>query len=83
VDGEIGVPQGAVDVRRFFTGTTLQEDVEILDRYGVDYILVRKGSALNTQFSELPGFEALETTGERYDLYRVDREELPPATVNS
>lgn len=83
VPGEIQIPQGAVDVQRFFSGATLQEGLMILDRYDVDYVLVRKGSALNAQLSTLPGFERLETAGRRYDLYHVDRSELLSPTTSS
>jgi uncharacterized membrane protein len=83
VPGEIEVPQGALDVRRFFSGTTLRESVEILDRYGVDYVLLRKGSARNTQLSDTPGFVAIDTPGQRYSFYKVDRRKLPSPTANS
>jgi hypothetical protein len=83
VPGTIEVPQGALDVRRFFSGPTFRESVEILDRYGVDYVLLRKGSALNTQLSTLSGFVAMETSSQRYSVYRVDRGELSSPTADS
>lgn len=83
VAGEIEVPQGALDVRRFFTGPTPQETVEILDRYGVDYVLLRKGSPRNTQLAETPGFNVIETPSRRYALYEVDRRRISAPAMRS
>ncbi|HSL01105.1 MAG TPA: DUF6077 domain-containing protein [Rubrobacteraceae bacterium] len=76
VAGEIEVPQGALDVRRFFSGPTPRESGEILRRYGVDYILLRKGSARNAELAETPGVTAVETPSERYALYEIDHRKI-------
>jgi uncharacterized membrane protein len=75
--GQIEVPQGSLDVREFFSGTTLQKGVEILRRNNVDYVMVANDSRLTGALESLQGFEPVETPSERYDLYSVDLEELP------
>jgi uncharacterized membrane protein len=72
VPGQIEVPQGSLDVREFFSGTTLQKGVEILRRNNVDYVMVAKDSQLTGSLERLAGFTPVETPSERYDLYAVD-----------
>ena len=74
--GQIEVPQGSLDVREFFSGTTLQERVEILRRNNVDYVMVAKDSHLTAALDRLSGFTPVETPSERYDLYAVDVHKL-------
>ena len=82
---EIKVPQGAKDVRAFFSGPNLEEGIPILRRHEVDYVLIRKtfppGGKLIPPFGGrlegVPGFTAVDVPGERYVLYKVNREKLP------
>ncbi len=77
VPGEIEVPRGALDVRRFFSGPGLAEAIEILRRHEVDYVLVPRGTDSEALVASLPGTTAVETPGERYSLYAVERRNLP------
>jgi hypothetical protein len=70
--GRIEVPQGSLDVREFFRGTTLQRRVEILRRNEVDYVMVESDSRLARVLESLPGFERVDEPSERYDVYQVD-----------
>jgi biotin synthase-related radical SAM superfamily protein len=63
-------------VREFFSGTTLQQGVEILRRNNVDYVMVAKDSQLTGSLERLSGFTPVETSSERYDLYAVDLQEV-------
>jgi len=74
--GQIEVPQGSLDVRAFFNGTTVQKGTEILRRNHVDYVMIPKDSPLRGALDRLPGFEPVETPSERYDLYSVDLRKL-------
>jgi hypothetical protein len=76
VPGQIDVPQGSLDVREFFSGTTLERSVEILRRNNVDYVMVAKDSQLTGSLERLSGFTPVETPSERYDLYAVDLQEV-------
>jgi hypothetical protein len=75
--GQIEVPQGSLDVQAFFSGTTLQEGVEILRRNNVDYVMVTNDSQLTGALDRLSGFTPVETPSERYALYAVDLQKLP------
>jgi hypothetical protein len=70
--GRVEVPQGSLDVREFFRGTTLDRAVEILRRDNVDYVMVESGSQLAREIDLLPGFEPVSEPSERYDIYAVD-----------
>lgn len=70
--GEIQVPQGALDVRDFYAGTTLEKGVRILRRHKVDYVLVFAGSGLDDALNRLTGFKPVAVPSERYSLYSVD-----------
>jgi hypothetical protein len=74
--GQIDVPEGALDVQRFFSGSTLAEKVSILRRYEVDYVMLPADSPLDGSLDRQPGFTAIDTPSERYSLYAVDRNEL-------
>jgi len=74
--GEIEVPQGALDVRKFFCMSTLREKIEILRRYEVDYVMVRAGSRLERTLERQPGVTAIDDPGGRYSLYAVNRQRL-------
>jgi len=84
-EAEITVPQGAKDVRTFFSEPWPREALGILRRHGVDYVLLRKtfppGGRLNPPFGgqlgQIPGFTPVEVPGNRYVLYKVNRERLP------
>ena len=76
VPGQIEVPQGALDVRRFFSGPPLEEGTQILRRHEVDYVLLHANRSLGEQLENLPGITAIETPGERYSLYAVDHQKL-------
>lgn len=75
VPGEIEVPRGALDVRRFFSGPEPAEAVEILRRYEADYVLAPRGTETNARVASLPGISTIQTPGNRYELYAVDREQ--------
>ncbi|HET7273450.1 MAG TPA: hypothetical protein VFI90_20445, partial [Rubrobacter sp.] len=77
VPGRIEVPQGSLDVRDFFRGTTQQKAMEILRRNEVDYVMIPKDSPLRGALDRLPGFEPVDEPSDRYDLYSVDRRKLP------
>jgi hypothetical protein len=75
--GEIEVPQSMRDVREFFSGRlTVGEAIRMLQRYEVDYVLVPTSSPLNAPLKRLSGIAVVDTPGERYSLYSVDRNEL-------
>ncbi len=74
VPGRIDPPRGALDVNRFFFGTTVTEAADTLRRYEADYVMLHASTPLDDQ---LPGLTPLDTPGERYSIYRVDRAELP------
>ena len=69
---EITVPQGALDVQRFFAGTTVEESIEIIRRQKADYLMVYADTPLDGQLGTLPGFVPVEAPGDRYSLYEVD-----------
>jgi hypothetical protein len=70
------VPQGALDVHNFFSRSTLEEKLRIIQRHEVDYVMVPSGSPLNGPLKSQPGFTAIDTPGERYTLYAVNRSKL-------
>lgn len=74
--GQIDVPQGALDVRSFFSRSTPEKKVRILQRHEVDYVMVRADSPLNRTLTSQPGFTAIDAPGARYTLYMVDRGKL-------
>jgi uncharacterized membrane protein len=74
--GQIEVPQGALDVRSFFSRSTLKEKVRILRRHDVNYVMVRADLPLNETLKRQAGVSAIDTPGERYNLYAVDRGKL-------
>ena len=77
VPGRVEVPRNALDVNRFFSGQlTVQEGVQMLRSYEVDYVLVPADSPINTTLENLPGMTAEDIPGERYKLYAVDRRAL-------
>jgi hypothetical protein len=76
VPGQIEVPQGALDVRKFFSRSTLEEKIRIIQRYEVDYVMVPADSSLNGTLKSQLGFTAIDTPGGRYSLYTVNRSKL-------
>jgi hypothetical protein len=75
--GQIEVPQGSLDVRDFYDGTTLERGMDILRRNQVNYVMVKKDTPLADSLDRLPGFTIVDTRSTRYDLYAVDPEKLP------
>ncbi len=75
VPGQIEVPQGSIDVQKFFNGTDLQTGIEILRRYEVDYVMVPAGSQLGRTLETMLGFERVREPSPRQDLYAVDLKE--------
>ncbi|CAN5529972.1 hypothetical protein BH24ACT22_BH24ACT22_09010 [soil metagenome] len=62
------------------------EDQKFLRREEIDYVLLSSSSPLNAQVQHLPGFTALDSPGDRYRLYNVDRNalaETPAVTANT
>ena len=76
VPGQIEVPQGAVDVQRFFSGTTIETGAEILRRNKVDYVMVETNSSLDGALDRLTGFRPTREPSDRYDLYEVDPQKV-------
>ena len=76
VPGQIEAPQRALDVREFFHRSTLEEKIRIIERYKVDYVMVRADSPIDGTLKRQPGFTAIDTPGERYSLYAVNRQRL-------
>ncbi len=73
---EIAVPQGALDVRAFYSGASPEERREILRRHEVDYALVPAGSALAQDLERAPDLARLEVPGKRFALFEVDQTKL-------
>lgn len=76
VPGQIEVPRGARDVRKFFSRTTLEEGVRILRRHQADYLMVRASSPLDRTIDRLSGFAPMQESSKRYDVYEVDLRKL-------
>jgi hypothetical protein len=74
--GQIKVPQGSLDVQKFFHGTDLRTGIEILRRHEVDYVMVEADSKLDAGLNNLSGFEPVREPSPRYDLYAVKLESL-------
>jgi hypothetical protein len=74
--GQIEVPQGSLDVQKFFHGTDLRTGIEILRRHEVDYVMVPAGSRLGRFVDGLPGAEPVAEPSKRYDLYSVNLRKL-------
>jgi hypothetical protein len=70
----IEVPQGTLDVRSFFYGSTPEEKVRIIGRYDADYVMVRTGSPLNETFRSRSGFATVYASAGGYSLYAVNRD---------
>jgi hypothetical protein len=77
ISGRIEIPQSFVDVSRFFNGQlTVQQGIQTLRDYEVDYILVPAEHPINGSLERLSGITAKNVPGEKYKLYAVDRDEL-------
>ena len=74
--GKIEVPQGTLDVQKFFNGTDDQTGIEILRRHEVDYVMVPAASQLGRSLDGLPGIEPVTEPSVRYDLYSVNLRKL-------
>jgi hypothetical protein len=75
--GQIEVPRSAYDVREFYSGQlTADEAIRMLRRYEVDYVLIRTDSPLNGTLERLPELSPVDTPGETYTMYEVDRNRL-------
>jgi hypothetical protein len=75
VPGKIDVPQGALDVYTFFHRSTLNKKIGIIQSYKVDYVMTRAGY-LNGPLTNQPGLTVIDTPGESYTLYAVNRSKL-------
>ncbi len=76
-DGEVSVPQGALDVQTFFSRPTSGEVIRILRRHDVDYVLVPRGKPrLSKLLVRLPGVVATYSPKQGYHLYVVDHRRL-------
>lgn len=79
-DGE--VPQNVADVRTFFGSPAVDEEmIEILQHYGVHYVLLPANSPLNGQLDHLPAFTPMDNPGERYRVYEVEWSKLAVTPV--
>ena len=82
---EADSPQGRGVVERFFDSPLItRQKIGVLESRGVDYILLPVNSPLNPALGGLPGITALDNPGNRYNLFRVDRDELsvkPPTAT--
>lgn len=76
---DLYLPRGALDVRSFFSHSTLEEKVRIIQRSEVDYVMVPADSSLDGSLKSQPGFAAMDTpvdAVERYNVYAVNRYRL-------
>lgn len=77
VSGEvIEVPQGSLDMRKFYRSATPEERVEILRRYKVDYLLINRANPLSEELRGASGFSRIETPSDHYVFIAVDRDML-------
>ena len=69
----------------FFGGISLSEqDVQTLLVHEVDYVLLSTNSPINAPLVYLPGVVELDNPGNRYRVYRVNRDELAAtAAINA
>jgi hypothetical protein len=74
--GRVEVPQGVSDVRIFFHAPTEEEMVSILRRHDVDYVMVHRRSRLDERLANRPFVLAMNSPGQTYALYAVDRAKL-------
>jgi len=74
--GRIEVPQGSLDVQKFFHGTDFRTRIDILRRHEVDYVMVPAGSQLGRSLNQRIGFERVAEPSPRHDLYAVDLQSL-------
>ena len=71
--------EGGQDQETFYGAPTLgPDDLEILQRRKVNYILVPLNSSLNVQLEHLPGFTRIDNPGDRYRAYAVEESALEP-----
>ncbi|MGB3635856.1 MAG: hypothetical protein WA982_17600, partial [Rubrobacteraceae bacterium] len=73
---EIQVPQRSLDMRAFYRTATPEGRREILRRYNVDYVLISKANSLTPSLEVMPGLSRLDTPGDHYVLFAVDRARL-------
>ena len=74
--GRVEVPQGSLDVQKFFHGTDFRTRVDILRRHEVDYVMVPASSQLGRSLDQRIGFERVAEPSPRHDLYAVDLQSL-------
>ena len=63
-------------MRQFFSGTTIEESIQIIRRQKADYLMVHANTPLDGQLRIMSGFTHLDTPGDRYSLYEIDRKVL-------
>ncbi|HZA45961.1 MAG TPA: DUF6077 domain-containing protein [Rubrobacter sp.] len=74
--GRIEVPQGSLDVQKFFHGTDFRTRIDILRRHEVDYVMVPADSQLGRSLDQRIGFERVREPSPNQDLYAVDLQSL-------
>ncbi len=74
---DIDGSQGGGVVENFFGSSSITRPiVQALEGHNVAYALLPVNSPLNPALGGLPGVTTLDNPGNRYQLYKVDREEL-------
>lgn len=76
VPGKVDVSQVALDVRDFFHRSTLDGKIGIIQSNKVDYVMTKAGSQLSNKLGNLSGFTVMDTPGEKYALFAVNRSKL-------
>jgi tetratricopeptide (TPR) repeat protein len=81
-DEPLREPRRAREVKDFYEASSVDGPmVETLRRHEVDRILVPVDSPLIAQFDNLPAFRRLDTPGDRYLMYGVDRGRLEAGSI--
>lgn len=71
------VIQIARDAKKLFKSRAVDTRmVQMLQQNNAEYLLLLASSQLNTQLPHLAGFSEMDAPGERYRLYRIEREKL-------
>jgi tetratricopeptide (TPR) repeat protein len=77
IEDEGSAPANTRFVQDFYSASVVGQDtLRNVQRREVDYVLLPVHSALKDQLVHLPGFTELDTPGERYRVYRVNRQEI-------
>lgn len=76
VGRKIKVPQGELDVHKFYSEPPSRESYQILRRHKVDYVMALTHTPFCEKLNHLPGFDLMNTPGDRYSLFAVDYKKL-------